>query len=596
MRGSAHRRARGVPVYTPPMPRWRAADAVVERFGASEVLVARAGGGPAHLVSLDDARVLVACDAFDDDEAHAARIAEEIGLAPSEVALALGRLRGLGLLSSEEEARAAAVAAGQRAEVPPGIAAVGILTRDRPACVARLLDGLERSTRLPLWICDDSRVDDRRAATRELVSAARRRGADVRLLGGDEKRRLAEALVAAGAARELVDLALFDPEGIGYTAGANRNAFRLVTEGRLSLLIDDDATTRAARPRDARGGIRFTSEDHGVELWFHDSVEAALADRDFEEVDLVALHEQLLGRTLADCAARHGAPGLELDGASPALLARLTAGTGRVLITQCGYGGDAGISSNASFLALRGENRARLAARYTDVRDARALHRTTGQLLVTEAPYLMGLTTGLDGRHLLPPWMPFLRNSDGVLAALMRAVHPDGCIGSLPQLVEHRPPEVRRFARDEIIRGGVALRLSELTRLVLADWVPPPHGPPEDRLDALGRHVAALGALPPARFDEVVRALRWEDATRQARDLELSAAHDDAVARDAAAALAELRAAMLDSRATAIVDGGDRAQRLLGRIGELWRGWPAILAAARRVDLELGETTATSGP
>jgi hypothetical protein len=566
------------------MSRWRAADVVVERFGTSEVLVARTGGAPGRLISLEDARVLVACDHFDDDDAQAARIADDVELAEAEVIAGLDRLRAHGLLISDAEALATAVAVGRHAEAPAGIAAVGILTCDRPRCVARLLDGLRRSTRLPLWICDDSRSDSHRAATREIALAARREGADVRLLARDGKQRLAAALVATGAARELVELALFDPEGLGYTTGANRNAFRLVTAGSLSLLIDDDATTRAARPRTAGGGIRFTSEDHSVQFWFHDSVEAALADGHFEEVDLVALHEQLLGRTLADCAARHGVAGLDLDGASPALLARLLAGTGRVLITQSGYAGDAGISSNASFLALRGENRERLVARYAEVRDARALHRSTAQLLVTEAPYLMGLTTGLDGRHLLPPWMPFLRNSDGVFAALVRAVHPDGSIGSLPYLVEHRPPDVRRFAPGAVIRGGVELRFSELIGLILRDFAPLPHGPPEDTLDALGRHFAALGALSPLRFTEVVRALRWADARRQASDLELSAAHDDAVARDAAAALAELRSAMLDARATTIVDCGDRAQRLLGRVGELCRGWPAILDAARRVD------------
>lgn len=571
--------------YTRRVSRWRAADVVVERFGASDVLVARTGGGPGHLISLADARVLVACDSFADDAAHAARIADDVELAETEVVAGLGRLRARGLLLSDAEARAAALARARDAEPPPGIAAVGILTRDRPRCVARLLDGLRRSTRLPVWICDDSRRDDERAATREIAAAARREGADVRLLGRDGKQRLAAALAGAGAPRALVDLALFDPEGLGYTTGANRNAFRLVTAGQLSLLVDDDATTRAARPHGAAGGIRFTSDDHGVQYWFHDSVEAALADGDFADVDLVALHEQLLGRTLADCAARHAADGLDLDGASPALLARLLAGAGRVLITQAGYAGDAGISTNATFLALRGENRERLAARYAEVRDARALQRATAQLLVTEAPYLMGLTTGLDGRHLLPPWLPFLRNSDGVLAALARAVHPDSCIGTLPVLVEHRPPDVRRFAPDAAIRGGVELRLSELIGMILRDLAPLPHRSPADTLDAIGRHFTALAALPAADFTEAVRALRWADATRQAHDLELSVACNDAIAPDAAAALAELRGAMLDPRATTVVDCGDRAQHLLERVGELCRGWPAILDAARRVDL-----------
>jgi hypothetical protein len=439
---------------------------------------------------------------------------------------------------------------------------------------------------LPLWICDDSRSPSHRTATREICAAARREGADVRLLAHEEKHRLLDALVAAGAERALAELALFDPEQLGYTAGANRNAFRLVTAGQLSLLVDDDATTRAARPHESDHGIRFTSDDHGVELWFHDSIEAALADGHFEDIDLVAQHDQLLGRTLADCAARHGSSRLDLDGTSSALLARLIAGTGRVLLTQAGYAGDAGISSNASFLMLRGESRQRLVARYAEVRDTRALHRTTAQLLVTEAPYLMGLTTGLDGRHLLPPWMPFLRNSDGVLAAFMRVVHPDGCIGTLPCLVEHRPPDVRRFAPDAIIRGWGELRFSELVTMILRDFAPLPYGRPEDTLDALGRHFIALGALPPSRFTEVVRALRWEDAKQQATHLAASAAHDDLVARDAISALAELRSAMLDHRATTIADGGDRTQRLLSRMGELCRGWPAILAAARRVDIE----------
>ena len=84
--------------------RWRAADVVVERFGTSEVLVARTGGTQGQLISLDDARVLVACEGFDDDDAHAARIAEDVELAAPEIVAALDRLRGHGLLVSDEEA------------------------------------------------------------------------------------------------------------------------------------------------------------------------------------------------------------------------------------------------------------------------------------------------------------------------------------------------------------------------------------------------------------------------------------------------------------------------------------------------------------
>lgn len=111
---------------------------------------------------------LVACDRFDDDDGHAARIAGDVELAEAEVVAGLGRLRAHGLLISDAEVRASAIAVARHAEAPAGIAAVGILTRDRPRCVARLLEGLRRSTGLPLWICDDSRSDSHRAATREI--------------------------------------------------------------------------------------------------------------------------------------------------------------------------------------------------------------------------------------------------------------------------------------------------------------------------------------------------------------------------------------------------------------------------------------------
>lgn len=53
------------------------------------MLVARTGGAAGRLISLADARVLVACDSFDDDDAHAARIADDVELAEAEVVAGL---------------------------------------------------------------------------------------------------------------------------------------------------------------------------------------------------------------------------------------------------------------------------------------------------------------------------------------------------------------------------------------------------------------------------------------------------------------------------------------------------------------------------
>jgi hypothetical protein len=72
-----------------------------------------------------------------------------------------------------------------------------------------------------------------------LSRLARDRGVDIAYAGADEKRALAAALAGDGAIPpDVIEFALFDPEGCGRSTGTNRNAQLLYGAGQLFVSVD----------------------------------------------------------------------------------------------------------------------------------------------------------------------------------------------------------------------------------------------------------------------------------------------------------------------------------------------------------------------
>jgi hypothetical protein len=149
---------------------------------------------------------------------------------------------------------------------PPPVSAIGWVTRDRPALLRRSVESAianlqKYGRRAELRIYDDTADAQVRRETRAMLAElGRREGFPVYYAGAEEKRAFAAALQArAGVSAELIEFALFDPLGTGYTPGANSNAELLDTCGKLILHSDDDAVFLSALPPQPGTGLQLSS-------------------------------------------------------------------------------------------------------------------------------------------------------------------------------------------------------------------------------------------------------------------------------------------------------------------------------------------------
>jgi hypothetical protein len=215
--------------------------------------------------------------------------------------------------------------------------------------------------------------------------------------------------------RGVVEFALSDPLGLGFAAGANRNAFLLQTAGELGLSVDDDTTCLLApspNATDAGEGVSFTSSEDGNDWWFFPSRKAALRFCPVQRGDLVTPHESLLGRSVANYAGRGLALTLAGSGETWAL-SRLTSGRGRVRATQMGIVGDCAQGTPQGYFYLCGESRERALKteeQYRMARISREVVRVARKVIVTGEPRCMSYTIGMDNREMLPPFLPAGRN------------------------------------------------------------------------------------------------------------------------------------------------------------------------------------------
>jgi hypothetical protein len=478
---------------------------------------------------------------------------------------------------------------------PPAVATLGIPTKDRPESLHRCLaghldDGRRRGRRHDYVIVDDSAEAAVRARHREVLRAlGDRYGAAIGYAGPEERARFAVALVRrAGLPPEAVEFALLNPEGCPVATGASRNALLLHTAGDLLVQVDDDTLCELAVPPGARPGLALSSRHDPTEFWFF-AAEEALPCGGPDQEDLLSVHEQLLGRSLADCVAS-----VDVGQATAALLSKLASGGGRVVVTAAGVVGDSGMGSSTYLLTLDGDSRSRLLRSEGDYRHALAGHRVlraVPRATLCERAFCVAVNLGLDNRELLPPFLPVQRNQDGVFAALVGACLGGGWFGFLPRALRHQPPAGRAAGRDVVPPVGTGHLLQVLVRAA----APEPVGPDAAKnFHAVGRALAEWGRLSPAAFQSLVRSHLGEQLQRQAallagrlrqfgglpefwaQDVRQVLAHfHDELARQSYATPGDLVEAFGPARAGAV------AQRLVLRTGQLLQAWPALVAAAR---------------
>src|SRR5690348_6964773 len=206
------------------------------------------------------------CQRFASLDDHAAQVALSKRIPRDEVP-ALRKLLGdavrAGLLVSQT-ALVESLTRGAPAE-RCRITTVAVPTRDRVASLARCLptyveDALAHGRALRWLVADDSADPNVGVSCRAVLGDLQARyRIEIAYAGVAEKRGFAEALAGEGLDPEVLEFALFDPERIGYTPGANQNAILLETIGEGFLAVDDDTFGPLRRSPDAVAGLEIAA-------------------------------------------------------------------------------------------------------------------------------------------------------------------------------------------------------------------------------------------------------------------------------------------------------------------------------------------------
>ncbi len=589
---------------------WRKNDFTAYAVGHDEQAVMLRGEPPRVLPGFV-VDFINSCDDFAPMEAHVAHYADRHAwgsLEANALRSWLARATEARLLVSTGDVLDAC--ARHTAPPPPPIETIGFPTGgDRIDLVGRALGSFARNARqharrVDFLISDGSTAPAHRAAFREASRAwAKEHDVRVRYAGEEEKRRLASELTRRGIAPDVVEFALFDPLGIGFACGANRNAFLLHEAGRMFCSIDDDVTCAlaAAPPTDAR--LKLFSSCDPFTRWLFADRAAALEHAGGIEADFLASHEALLGRGLAEFAA--GLEPAQLDASQVAddFLRRVWSVQGRVRASFSGHVGDPGIPTSVYYLFYKGENRRRLTESeqaYRAALAARSVFALAPCPAVGDASTSPGMAMGLDHRELLPPFFPVLHAEDFTYGATLWQTIADAFLAHAPLAVRHEPRPGKTMLQPADLGPGqraVVFEFSHLIRRIILRFQRHETAEPAERMRQLGRHLSGLGEQSLPDFTDHIggQVLELESSKIDQLEEELREDTDtpDWWRQDLEAYLAHVRDALthedFDIPFDMKPDRSDAANRalmreLFTRYGRLLEAWPDIVGAVREIN------------
>jgi len=235
---------------------------------------------------------------------------------------------------------------------------------------------------------------------------------------------------------------------------------------------------------------------------------------------------------------------------------------------------------------------------YRAAQSSRQVLRAAPCATLCQSAFLMAMHCGLDNRLALPPFLPVLRNEDGIFAQVLRASGPKGPIAHLPLAVQHDPGELRALEGPR----QVAPRLADLLLLLVRSLAPAAWlRDPETRLECLGQGLVQAGSLRPAAFQGLLRELWAGEMSRHVlaleRLLEEHGGKPDYWRADAEDWLKRIRGQVTADEPPLPSDlSGPEAEPLTRRVvrayGELLLAWPALRDASAEL-VSSGATVAS---
>jgi hypothetical protein len=569
------------------------ADRVAVRLGETDLRVL-----PAETASLASR-----CRAYRTIAEHAAAICSELALdedARDGLGEELEALVAQGLLASEDELLGACARVASAEIAPPPIATVGVPTRGRPEslarCVASWADNLARyGRRAEIAVHDQTDDPSTREAIRDRLRAiAGATGVGIRYAGHEELRLWCDRARALGAPPDLLE-ALAGP--LCRNIGDNRNVLLLDTLGQLVLSVDDDTVCQLGAPAGADEGLRAVEREDFQETPFLDLESALRASRPLD-ADVLALHEKVLGRSIAHAIDRASPAGVDLDDASPQWASRIASGAARIAVTHAGLAGDAATTYAPHWLSVAGPSWDLLFGDEEVFRRSyptRWMVRSVPRATVFRSDWCLSFCLGLDNRAGLPPFLHMHRTSDGLFGLVLRATQPDQHLAILPHVVAHDPRPARppgpagQMQRSEGLLPG-ALAIGWLDACRFGPGAPP--GPP--RLRKLGRHLIELADADPQELARDVGARRLsERAELRGHLARLLEERTGAPAHWVQTVQLAMRAAEEGITAGPLLDLGDGCcggqspwetlRRKLRRAGRTLEAWPELVEVAQEL-------------
>ncbi len=495
------------------------------------------------------------------------------------------------------------------------IASVGIVTCNRPEGLKRALTSyiencLQYGRTNDFAVVDDSANPQMRASYRELLRSLKTQyGVKIYYGGLEEKQRFAKALIETGdLPPEIVNFALFDVEKSGASPGANRNALTLHSAGDMIFSADDDTACSLVASPQLKSGLSFKAGGDPSEYWLFRDRQTALQSVAFADANLLAEHEQLLGKNVGAILKTFASTGTpDFNPIDTPFLRRLLSGSGRVLVSfnglvgDCGWGAPFGYwGAPLGYLLFAGESHDRLVRSETDYRAAttsRDILRVVNQACISDDSFGMTTFVGLDNRQLLPPFLPVRRGQDLIFASSVWTCFPDAFFGHLPWALLHEPVEARKFWPGEIFRTASGFDTAKLIiECVKSCQFGSAQKAGAERMRALGAHLIELGSMPQADFEEFLRLQVWRSHSSFISSMEdrLSACGESPAfwANDVKKYIDLLSQSLtredylvpLDLvEGRTLGEARELAQRLVLKFGQLLSCWPDIVAVTKEL-------------
>lgn len=401
---------------------------------------------------------------------------------------------------------------------------IALFTKNRSVALERALrscaEDIPHDILREVIIFDDSENEQIRQENRTIVAASGLlRKTTVRYAGPVEKQDYISCLTERGIPEDVCQFAFSPSRSRLSTIGANRNSALIENPGKRYLSMDDDVICKLVRRPESSDKCLYAPFDSAAADPVYPCELRSFRDQESLQQYLVPsphnflqVHLPVLGATVR--------PNGSLDGSDDVVLMtdpEESQTHGEIAALKCiitlpGLAGDCGWHIPSHYLWLQGTSlNALLESResYNTALASRIVLRAVKQrTMMRGSANMMSTCVGLDNRETLPPFVPFGRGEDVIFGRMVSMCFPRSCLLHLPDAVQHRPIEDRRFRRDDVFVAALGIDLCVLLAAVLVSVTQNcacDNSTPEKAYRSIGTYLERLGALSPPEANAVLQ-------------------------------------------------------------------------------------------